>query len=176
MAGKGDGTFDPNGTVTATEAAKMLLVALGYNASFEGMVGANWAISTNVLANQNKLYGGLSIDVDAGLTRDSAAQMVYNALDAGIVSYEYTLVTDGSTISSSPTLIDNNSKTLLEHAFNAVKVEGVVVANEYADLESSAEKGAALNAGETKLDVTNYPRSRFAGSGCRYCSSGPADR
>ena len=156
VAGKGDGTFAPNDTVTATEAAKMLLVAMGYNAGFEGMVGANWAISTNVLANQNKLYGGLDIDVDAGLTRDSAAQMVYNALDAGVVSYDFTLVTDGSTISSSPTLIDNNSKTLLEHAFNAVKVEGVVIANEYANLESTAEKGTALDAGETKLDVTNY--------------------
>ena len=29
VAGKGDGTFAPNGTVTATEASKMLLVALG---------------------------------------------------------------------------------------------------------------------------------------------------
>ena len=32
VAGKGDGTFAPNDTVTATEAAKMLLVALGYAA------------------------------------------------------------------------------------------------------------------------------------------------
>ena len=30
VAGKGDGTFAPNDTVTATEASKMLLVALGY--------------------------------------------------------------------------------------------------------------------------------------------------
>ena len=32
VAGKGDGTFAPNDTVTASEASKMLLVALGYNA------------------------------------------------------------------------------------------------------------------------------------------------
>ena len=155
VAGKGDGTFDPNGTVTATEAAKMLLVALGYNADFEGMVGANWAISTNVLANQNKLYGGLSIDVDAGLTRDNAAQMIYNALDAGVVSYDYTLVTDGSTISSSPTLIDDNSKTLLEDKFNAVKVEGVVIANEYANLGTTSVTGSALDEGKTRVVITN---------------------
>ena len=138
VAGKGNGTFDPNGTVTATEAAKMLLVALGYNASFENMVGSNWAISTNVLANQNKLYAGLEIDVDAGLTRDNAAQMAYNALDAGVVTYDFTLVSDGSTISSSPTLKDDNTKTLLEDKFNAVKVEGVVVANEFANLSSNS--------------------------------------
>ena len=156
VAGDGAGNFNPNATVTGSEAAKMLLVAMGYKSEVEGFTGANWAIAVNVRANQKGLYSDLSISVDAGLTRDSAAQMVYNALDAGIVSYEYTLITDGSTISSSPTLIDDNSKTLLEHAFNAVKVEGVVVANEYANLESSAEKGAALDAGETKLDVTNY--------------------
>ena len=32
IAGKGDGTFDPEGDVTVAEAAKMVLVALGYNA------------------------------------------------------------------------------------------------------------------------------------------------
>ena len=32
VAGKGDGTFDPNGNVTVAEAGKMVLVALGYNA------------------------------------------------------------------------------------------------------------------------------------------------
>ena len=156
VAGDGAGKFNPNATVTGSEAAKMLLVAMGYKSEVEGFTGSNWAIGVNVRANQKGLYSDLSISVDAGLTRDSAAQMVYNALDAGVVSYDFTLVTDGSTISSSPTLIDNNNKTLLEDKFNAVKVEGVVVANEYANLESTAEKGTALDAGETKLDVTNY--------------------
>ena len=156
VAGDGTGKFNPNATVTGSEAAKMLLVAMGYKSEVEGFTGANWAIAVNVRANQKGLYSDLSISVDEGLSRDNAAQMIYNALDAGIVSYEYTLVTDGSSISSSPTLIDNNEKTLLENAFNAVKVEGVVVANEYANLESTAEKGTALDAGETKLDVTNY--------------------
>ena len=163
VAGDGAGNFNPNATVTGSEAAKMLLVAMGYKSEVEGFTGANWAIAVNVRANQKGLYSDLSISVDAGLTRDSAAQMVYNALDAGIVSYEYTLVTDGSTISSSPTLIDNNSKTLLEHAFNAVKVEGVVVANEFANLSSTSTNsdyakgvvGSALDEGKTKIVITN---------------------
>ena len=155
MAGKGDGTFAPNDTVTATEASKMLLVALGYSAQYEGMTGANWAVATNVLANKNGLYDGLAINVDEGLTRDNAAQMMYNALDAGVVSYEYTLVTDGSTISSSPTLIDDNSKTLLEDKFNAVKVEGVVIANEYANLGATSVTGSALDEGKTRVVITN---------------------
>ena len=155
VAGDGAGNFNPNATVTGSEAAKMLLVAMGYKSEVEGFTGANWAIAVNVRANQKGLYSDLSISVDAGLTRDSAAQMVYNALDAGVVSYDYTLVTDGSTISSSPTLIDNNNKTLLEDKFNAVKVEGVVVANEVANLEATSEKGSSLDKGKTSVAITN---------------------
>ena len=163
VAGDGAGKFNPNTTVTGSEAAKMLLVALGYKSEVEGFIGANWAIGVNVRANQKGLYSDLTISVDEGLTRDSAAQMIYNALDAGVVHYDYTLVSDGSTISSSPTLIDENKKTLLEDKFNAVKVEGVVVANEFADLKSeTANKdyakgviGSALDEGKTKMIITN---------------------
>ncbi|WP_297716850.1 S-layer homology domain-containing protein [Intestinimonas sp.] len=146
VAGKGDGTFDPNGTVTATEAAKMLLVSLGYNASFENMVGANWAVSTNVLANQNKLYAGLKIDVDAGLTRDNAAQMAYNALNCEMVGYTYALVTgpDGS-LTSIPR-VEKEDETLLSKKFGGVRVEGVVVRNE--QTSNNFE-------GKTVIDITN---------------------
>ena len=155
VAGDGAGKFNPNATVTGSEAAKMLLVAMGYKSEVEGFTGSNWAIGVNVRANQKGLYSDLSIAVDTGLSRDNAAQMIYNALDAGVVSYDYTLVTDGSTISSSPTLIDNNNKTLLEDKFNAVKVEGVVVANEVANLNSTSEKGSALESGKTTMVITN---------------------
>ena len=146
VAGKGDGTFDPNGTVTATEAAKMLLVALGYNASYEGMVGANWAVSTNVLANQNKLYGGLSIDVDAGLTRDNAAQMAYNALNCEMVAYTYALVTGADGSLTSIPRVEKKDDTLLSEKFGGVRVEGVVVENE--QTSSNFE-------GKTRIDITN---------------------
>ena len=155
VAGDGTGKFNPNATVTGSEAAKMLLVALGYKSEIEGFTGANWAIAVNVRANQKGLYSDLSISVDAGLTRDSAAQMVYNALDATVVSYTYTLVTDGSSLSSSPTLKDDSKTTLLEDKFNAVKVEGVVVANEVGNLEATSEKGASLDNGKTSLVITN---------------------
>ena len=165
VAGDGAGKFNPNATVTGSEAAKMLLVAMGYKSEVEGFTGSNWAIGVNVRANQKGLYSDLSISVDEGLTRDSAAQMVYNALDAGVVSYDYTLVTDGSTISSSPTLIDNNNKTLLEDKFNAVKVEGVVVANEYANLSATSVTGSALDEGKTKVIITNADdQSAYAGT------------
>ena len=84
--GKGDGTFDPNGNVTVAEAAKMVLVALGYNAGVENYVGANWQINVDGRANPLGLYDDLSYTTtSAELTRDNAAQMIYNALDANMV-------------------------------------------------------------------------------------------
>ena len=86
IAGRGNNKFDPTGTVSATEAAKMLLGVLGYSAEKSGLVGNDWAINTNVLANQNGLYKKLSnLNANTLLTRDNAAQMIYNALDANMV-------------------------------------------------------------------------------------------
>ena len=86
IAGRGNNKFDPTGTVSATEAAKMLLGVLGYSAEKSGLVGNDWAINTNVLANQNGLYKNLSnLNANTLLTRDNAAQMIYNALDANMV-------------------------------------------------------------------------------------------
>ena len=151
VAGKGDGTFAPNDTVTASEASKMLLVALGYNAQFESMIGSNWAVATNVLANRNGLYDGLTLDVSAGLTRDNAAQMMYNALDAKVVAYDYSVIPSGDSVSAIATAKETG-KTLLEDKFGAVKVTGVVVRNEF----GSVTGATPLDEGETYINVTNY--------------------
>ena len=74
VAGVGGGKFDPDSTVTAEQAAKMLLIAQGYNASVEGLVGDSWAGNTNVLANQNDYYKELAdISTGAGLIREHAS-------------------------------------------------------------------------------------------------------
>ena len=46
ISGRGDGTFDPTATVTAAEAAKMLLVAMGYKADVFKLTGASFSVST----------------------------------------------------------------------------------------------------------------------------------
>ena len=95
VSGVGGGKFAPNGNVTATQMAKMLLVALGYNADNEGFTGNAWATNVNVRASQKGLYEDLeNIDVNAALTRDNAAQMIWNALNAYEVEYKTTLITD----------------------------------------------------------------------------------
>ena len=154
VAGKGDGTFDPNGEVTVAEAAKMVLVALGYNAPMEGYTGANWQINVDARANPLGLYDDLSYTTTSSpLTRDNAAQMLYNALDCKMVKYSVVLDTTSSTVIST-TQLDETSETLLENKFNSVKVEGVVVANEMANLNASADgNGSSLEVGKTRIVI-----------------------
>ncbi len=90
VAGRGDGTFDPWGNVTATEAAKMLMVAMGYDAAAEGFNGLNWSTQIDAVANEKGLYKDLpaSLATSAALSRDNAAQMVWNALQGYMVTYK----------------------------------------------------------------------------------------
>lgn len=81
-----DGTFRPERTVTGTEAAKMLLTALGYDSEVYGYVGNNWAINVNVDAAKAGLYQDLAdVDPSQGMARDNVAQMVYNMLSADVL-------------------------------------------------------------------------------------------
>ena len=89
-----DGKFDPAGQLTALQFGKMLLVELGYDAKAAGMVGADWAINTSKLMAKAKLMDGIDGSVNQVLTREKAAQMCLNALEAPTVEYD----TKGSNI------------------------------------------------------------------------------
>ena len=135
VSGVGGGKFAPAGNVTGTQLAKMLLVSLGYNPDIEKFTGNAWATNVNIIATQKGLYEGLeSIDVSAALTRDNAAQMIWNALKAGEVKYEYTLVSENGTLVSKTTLVDKkdtNGKdlTLLKDKYAVSIVEDVTLLN-----------------------------------------------
>ena len=161
IAGKGNNTFAPSANVTGSEAAKMLLVALGYNPAYEGIGGATWQITTDVLANQAGLYDELDgMNTSAPLTRDQAAQMIYNTLNANVVSYSWTLNANGSTIA----VQNKSSETLLEDKFGAVKVEGIVLANDIASVDSGKDAVAVQGDGKTYVEVTNPEDSLNSGS------------
>ena len=127
VSGVGAGKFAPAGNVTGTQLAKMLLVALGYKSENEGFTGNAWATNVNTIASAKGLYEGLEkLDVSAALTRDSAARMIWNALQAYEVEYKTTLVADSKgQLSSQITVQDkvvgsNNDKiTLLRDKYDA---------------------------------------------------------
>ena len=85
IAGKSNTIFAPNATVTAPEAAKMLLVTLGYDAQKAGLVGAGWASKTNALADENGLLDDVTTSFTGPCPRQYAAQLIYNAIDAPTV-------------------------------------------------------------------------------------------
>ena len=82
IAGKSATKFCPNDKVTAQEAAKMLLVTLGYDATKAGLTGANWASKTNALADENGLLEDVNTSFTSACPRQYAAQLIYNAIDA----------------------------------------------------------------------------------------------
>ena len=145
IAGRGDGTFAPDATVTGTEAAKMALTALGYNSEVFNFTGIDWQVNVNAAANapSANLYEGLrNINPGEGLSRDNAAQMLYNALDANVVEITYNITSNGVETG----YVISDKKTMMSEKFGAVKVEGVVVANEIAAIE-----GDTLKEGKTKI-------------------------
>ena len=131
VAGRTADTFDPYGKVTGLETAKMLLVVLGFDAQEQGYVGANWKI--NVLRDA-KVMGLLNnfaaaYDVEAAITREEAAQMMLNALEApcvvgvlsdSIITVTNALVFDAKTMSA-PALVKVETFAKLKDALKAGK-------------------------------------------------------
>ena len=87
IAGKTVTQFAPSDTVTGVEAAKMMLVAAGYSADKAGLEGSAWVANTMRYANSNNLFSGVSCDVNSGLPRQYAAQIMYNSLEMENVVY-----------------------------------------------------------------------------------------
>ena len=84
--GDGAGKFNPGGTLTASQAAKMFLTAMGYNAEVFGLVGNDWETNTNRYANEAGLYENLgNVSVSAPISRDDACQMAYNAIQSALM-------------------------------------------------------------------------------------------
>ena len=96
IAGKSNTKFCPNDKVTAQEAAKMLLVTLGYDAAKAGLTGPSWAAKTNALADENGLLEDVNTSFTAACPRQYAAQLIYNTIDTPTVVWRddaYTNVT-----------------------------------------------------------------------------------
>ena len=86
LAGTGNGNFDPEGELTGLAFAKMMLVALGYDAKVANYVGNDWAI--NVAADAvNAGIAPKGIVLADAMTREQAAQMAFQTLTADTVYY-----------------------------------------------------------------------------------------
>ena len=97
VAGVGNGKFDPDAKLTATQWALMLLGALGYNAKNEGIGGEGWEIATTRLAMKAGVAS--ASELTGTFNRDMAAKFALNTLKADVVEYSSngTNITIGNT-------------------------------------------------------------------------------
>ena len=117
ISGKGNGIFDPNANVTSAEASKMLLTAIGYNAGVQGYTGPQWAINVTRDAQTSGFYAGVSVPANQALTRDQAAQMIYNAVLATMIEKTSTVDRVTGNVSDHYAPYDDKDTTLLRETF-----------------------------------------------------------
>ena len=153
IAGRGDGTFDPGATVTASEAAKMLLVAVGYNAEIERFVGGDWAVNVNAKASALGIFNGFTKNVTAPLNRDDAALLIYNALDVERIQ-QY---------SGNYALVYSDRRTILGEVYGVYKLKAVVTGNKWAQLDGT-EYDERLADGKTRVDNPRVYTSNTLGT------------
>lgn len=89
ISGVGNNKFAPDSKVTGIQFLKMILGVLGYNQTEEGFTGNSWKVNVLKAAKDAGLLDvlGTKYDYDAELTRDAAAQIMLNALEAETVVY-----------------------------------------------------------------------------------------
>ena len=125
ISGYADGTFKPANSLTGYAFMKMLLGALGYDASREGYTGPNWSIAVGKRALNAGLADGLSGDFNGvkAVTREEACLYAFNMLQADMVEYEKnsTVIVGNITIKDTS---DAKSKRWGSSAINDGNIDG----------------------------------------------------
>ena len=99
ISGYADGNFRPGNTLTGYAFMKMLLGALGYDATLEGYTGPNWSINVAKqalgigLADSLELKEGAVFNGLKAVNREEACLYAFNTLQADLVEYGQRLTT-----------------------------------------------------------------------------------
>ena len=137
IKGRDAKTFDPDAYVTGYEALAMILRAIGYDKNGE-FTGSNWQVQTAATGELR----GITKNISEGTlgtyaTREVVAEILFQTILVDKVNYTPAFGYQ----------LDDTS--LGWDTFELEEIEGVVIANEYADLYATKP----LKAGETELDV-----------------------
>ena len=149
IAGQSATKFAPDQTVTAQEAAKMLLVTLGYDAQKAGLVGINWASRTNALADENGLLEDVTTSFTGPCPRQYAAQLIYNAIDTPTVVWRDDAYTN-------VTLLGDDNKTVGEKFMNLKKTTAVLTKV----TKTSGKETFELTLGKDTVDLNKTTDSK----------------
>ena len=123
-------TFEPTGTLTGFQWAKMLLCAVGFGVNGE-FTGSSWSVNTAKVAHTVDLFDGDLAGADhVALRREQAALYAFNVLtnvkkvaySPNVTSYVYGI--------RGYTTVDGIGHTLAEDVFGLDNVVGIIVDNE----------------------------------------------
>ena len=176
IAGTSATTFSPDSTLTAAQAAAILLMALGYNQNSEFAANNQFALNVTAIAQREGLYEGLSVSANAGVSRENVAQMIKNALFMPTQEYlsvlqiyqdepalASSLFDNLTRITGTLTAYGNDKQTTINNGYVALESSSADIGTPvvyYRDSEglvstvAVADKGAVLLA--TVTDGTNY--------------------
>ena len=112
VGGYGNGTFGPSNKLTGDAFLKQVLGVLGYKADVEGYNVTGWQVAVAIDALSAGLLNGLeNFNSAALITREQAAQIILNALQANMVEYK-----SQSSITIGDVVINNTSEaTVVEN-------------------------------------------------------------
>ena len=158
IGGVGDGKFNPDGTLTTVQFAKMLLTALGYDAEIEKLGGPDWSINTQKIANQVdvKLFdGNNNASANSNITREEAALYAFNTLRTPLVQYE-----------SKGTSINVNGATITSGASNvSYKTDTVAKNQKISNKRLNEGQGVAVTPYLVEFAEFYYPNLELVGQG-----------
>ena len=144
VAGKSATQFAPDAQVTTAEAMKMALALAGYDEVNAGLTGIDWQKNTLTYATTIGLTDDVNSAMSAGCSRQDAAQILANVLEANAVRY-----------SSIVENFVNDSKTGLSYGGDPI-----TVGNKWMDL--TIYVGQMVSSGELNINgVADAGKDRF---------------
>lgn len=167
IKGVGGGKFNPNAQVTGYAALAMILRAIGYTAN-GGFTGPDWEVQTARVGEARKITKNiLTGTLGQPATRESVAEILFQAILVNMVDHNVLAAQNGQ-----QGYFETNT-TLGYKTFGLEQIEGVVMANEYANLNGPRVIGAnktdlqvAGEEGTRRLDkgtlITDIGESRYA--------------
>ena len=127
ISGYADGTFRPAASLSGYAFMKMLLGALGYDATTEGYTGNNWSINVAKRALNIGLDDGLIGDFNGvkAVNREEACLYALNTLQATMVEYENnnSVTVNGITFTNKSAAKDMENKAEVETIKNDDKMQ-----------------------------------------------------
>ena len=119
-------TYEPTGTLTGFQWAKMLLCAIGFGVKGE-FTGSSWSVNTALVAHKVNLFAG---DLDGAdhtaLRREQAVLYAFNALNTAKVAYSPNVTSYVYGIQGYTT-VNNIGSTLAKDVYDLKYAQGIIV-------------------------------------------------